>query len=160
MATYHQALRHHEHNTRGYIGKWRAGKTYDIQNVKPKIPHFAMIAFRSQSTLLACDHKPLDPLTASSLNPCATLVSFLLRSSIHILQLTFGHSECVPAPTETPTLPAVRRPLAMLGDGEEAEAMRRLIACEPIMIVRTARGRAAKPNRRATTGDWSTYVCY
>lgn len=88
------------------------------------------------------------------------LVLLFLRLFIHILQLTSGHGESVAAPTLAPTFPAVRRLAAIPEEGVEADAMRRLIACDPIKIVRTARGRAANPSRRATTGDWSTYVCY
>lgn len=36
----------------------------------------------------------------------------------------------------------------------------RLSDCEPIKMASTAKGRDAKPRRRATRGDWSTYVCW
>jgi hypothetical protein len=36
----------------------------------------------------------------------------------------------------------------------------RLMDWDPTRIANAARGNEAKPNRRATRGDWSTYECY
>lgn len=44
-------------------------------------------------------------------------------------------------------------------DTSEPRENMRLIAGDPIRMVRTVSGRAAKPSLRATSGDWSAYVC-
>lgn len=45
-------------------------------------------------------------------------------------------------------------------DASECKANIRLRDWEPMRTARTAKGSEAKPSRRATKGDWSTYVCY
>jgi hypothetical protein len=47
------------------------------------------------------------------------------------------------------------------GVSRESEwmAIRRFRDCEPIRTATIAKGSEAKPRRRATSGDWSTYEC-
>ena len=46
------------------------------------------------------------------------------------------------------------------GDSSACIEIRSPTDCEPMRTARTASGSEAKPNRLATRGDWSTYVCY
>lgn len=79
-----------------------------------------MMATLSQSTLPILTHIPLTPLRASSLTPSPKLVLFLLKVSIHTIQLTSGQGDNTPVPTLVPTVLTVRRPVAIPGEGVEA----------------------------------------
>ena len=46
------------------------------------------------------------------------------------------------------------------GESSVCMEINKATVCDPISTASTAKGSEAKPNRRATSGDWSTYVCY